>query len=65
MLFETLATGPLARWAYTDAMPRVPITGTGFMPLLQWLVIPPLVLWFVGRQVDESSPGVGRKHEGR
>lgn len=38
---------------------------TGILALLQWLALPPLVLWFVGRQVDESSPGVGRKHEGR
>ena len=63
MLFEILATGPLERWAYTDAMPRVPIIGTGLLPLLQWLVIPPLMLWFVGRQIDGSSRGVGRKRE--
>ena len=51
MLFETLATGPLARWAYTDAMPRVPIIGIGLLPLLQWLLIPPIILWFVRRQI--------------
>ena len=64
ILFEILATGPLKRWAYTDAMPRVPIIGTGLLPLLQWLLIPPLLLWFVRRQIEGSSPGVGRKHEG-
>ena len=54
ILSETLATGSLGRWAYTDAMPRVPIIGTGLLPLLQWLVIPPLVLWFVRRQIGAS-----------
>ena len=54
ILFEILATGPLARWAYTDAMPRVPIIGTGLLPLLQWLLLPPLVLWFVRRQSGAS-----------
>ena len=51
ILFEAIATGALERWAYTDAMPRLPITGSGLLPLLQWLVIPPLVLWFVRRQI--------------
>ena len=50
-LFEALATGMFQRWAYSDAMPRLPVIGTGLLPLLQWLVIPPLVLWFVRRQI--------------
>ena len=33
----------------TMPMPRLPILGTGLMPMIQWLVIPPLVLWFVRR----------------
>ena len=51
IVFETLATAVLERWAYSDTMPRLPIVGTGLLPLLQWLVIPPLVLWFVRRQI--------------
>lgn len=51
ILFEALATGMLERWAYSDAMPRLPLIGTGLLPLLQWLAIPPLVLWFVRRQI--------------
>ena len=50
-LFESVATGPAGRWAYTTTMPRLPIIGTGLLPLLQWLVIPPLVLWFARRQI--------------
>ena len=50
-LVESVATGPGGRWSYTMAMPRLPIIGTGLLPLLQWLVIPPLVLWFARRQI--------------
>ena len=55
IVFEALATGMIQRWAYSDAMPRVPVIGTGLLPLLQWLVIPLLVLWFVRRQIAETS----------
>ena len=51
-LFESVATGPAGRWSYTIAMPRLPIIGTGLLPLLQWLVIPLLVLWFARRQIN-------------
>ena len=54
--FETLATGALERWAYSDAMPRLPVVGTGLLPVIQWLVIPPLVVWFVRRQIGARSP---------
>ncbi|MGQ0580040.1 MAG: hypothetical protein ACT4PQ_14185 [Betaproteobacteria bacterium] len=49
IIFETLATGVPERWAYNDAMPRLPVLGTALLPLLQWLAVPPLVLWFVRR----------------
>jgi len=54
--FETLATGALERWAYSDAMPRLPVVGTGLLPVIQWLVIPPLVVWLVSRQIGARSP---------
>lgn len=34
-------------WGYTDAMPVVPVLGIGGTPLLQWLLIPPIVLWLM------------------
>ncbi len=34
-------------WAYTDAMPIVPIVEIGLAPLLQWLIIPPILLRWV------------------
>jgi hypothetical protein len=61
IVFEALATGVLGRWAYNDAMPRLPILGTGLLPLLQWLALPPLVLWFVRRQIGAPVSGGGRR----
>jgi hypothetical protein len=49
--FEALAIGPLARWSYAPAMPTLPILGTGVVPLLQLIVLPPLTIWFVRRQL--------------
>ncbi len=52
ILLEWLATSVLDRWAYAESMPRLPVLGTGILPLMQWIVIPPLILWFVRRQVN-------------
>lgn len=56
IVLEALATGLLERWGYNDAMPRLPIRGTGLLSVIQWLVIAPLVLWFVRRQIDTRFP---------
>lgn len=66
IVFEWLATGPLERWRYAPSMPRLPLLGTGMLPVLQWIVIPPLVLWFVKRQVGCTVGAVAPEHrEGR
>jgi hypothetical protein len=51
IIFEWLATHVLARWAYATAMPIVPVLRIALAPLLQWLVLPPVVIWFVRRQL--------------
>lgn len=50
IVMEWLATGTLDRWQYADSMPRLPFMGTGLLPLLQWIVLPPIILFFVRRQ---------------
>jgi hypothetical protein len=45
---EWLNVNVRGSWAYAPSMPTVPIVGTGLSPLLQWLVVPTLALWFVG-----------------
>lgn len=51
IMLEYWATQIGGRWEYADAMPRLPLLGTGLAPLLQWLLIPPLVAWLVRRQI--------------
>ena len=48
---EYWATQIGARWEYAEAMPRLALLGTGLAPLLQWLLIPPVVAWLVRRQI--------------
>ena len=43
-------------WAYSIAMPVIPGIEIGLSPLLQWVIVPPIVLWFVRRQ--SVRPGV-------
>lgn len=42
--FEYYYTEVSLRWTYSDLMPRVPPFGTGLSPLIQWIVIPLLVM---------------------
>lgn len=54
VVFEALATGLLHRWAYAEAMPILPGLGTAVAPLAQWLILPPLVIFVVRRQLRPS-----------
>lgn len=48
---ELYHTSVTYRWSYSDLMPLVPPFGTGLLPLLQWLVIPPAALWLAKRHL--------------
>jgi len=37
-------------WTYTEAMPRLPVIGTGLTPILQWLILPGLGFYFLQRK---------------
>jgi len=37
-------------WQYSDLMPVIPGTGIGLVPVLMWIIIPLLTLWFARRQ---------------
>jgi hypothetical protein len=43
MVFEAVAIHVLNRWQYAMTMPILPILGTGIAPILQWLIIPPII----------------------
>jgi len=51
---EWMAVHVQARWAYGTSMPMVPVLRVGLAPVLQWVIAPPLVVWFVKRQLAET-----------
>lgn len=53
VVLEWLNTAVLDRWAYAQGMPI--IAGVGLAPLLQWLLIPPLVLWLARRHLGMTG----------
>lgn len=57
VVLEWLATGPLDRWHYAPSMPTVPLFGTGLSPVVQWLVLPLVVLGIVRRQLAGAEQG--------
>ena len=57
VVMEWMAIRVLGRWAYAPSMPTIPGLEVGVSPLLQWLVLPPLVVWFVGRQIAPKGEG--------
>lgn len=48
--FNTEVTG---RWTYDGVMPLLPVIGTGLSPILQWVLVPILVLWYMRRLAPE------------
>jgi hypothetical protein len=51
IIMEWLATGQLERWEYANTMPIIPLVGIGLAPLLQWLLLSPLIMWLARRHM--------------
>ena len=47
---EFYSTQMSMRWIYAPNMIRIPFVGVGLSPLLQWVVVPLLVVFFTGRR---------------
>lgn len=47
VIVEAIAIDALNRWQYTAAMPTLPLLGTGITPILQWLIIPPIIVFMM------------------
>ena len=54
IFMEWLATDILVRWQYAPSMPVLPILGTGLLPILQWSILPLLLLFVVRRQTQRK-----------
>lgn len=50
VVIEAIATHVLNRWQYAAVMPTLPILGTGITPILQWLIIPPIIVSMMRRR---------------
>ena len=53
--FEYYYTEIALRWTYSELMPLVPLLGTRISPLVQWIVIPPVVVWLWRRHLSGAS----------
>lgn len=56
---EYVHTQITGRWAYDGIMPVLPVIGTGLTPILQWIFVPMLVLWYL-RRLDRNISHSGR-----
>ncbi len=50
---EEVAVHLLQRWQYATTMPTLPILGTGIVPILQWLFIPPIIVAMMQRKATD------------
>ena len=39
-------------WGYSDLMPVIPSVEVGIIPLIQWIIVPPLLILIVKRQLS-------------
>ncbi len=39
-------------WDYSDFMPVIPYIDVGIVPLIQWIILPPLLIFIVRRQLS-------------
>lgn len=53
--FATRTDRWAVNWEYASSMPILPLLGTGLTPLLQWVLLPPLAMWFVRRQLISGA----------
>ena len=51
----------IGNWNYLPTMPLVPGADIGLAPLLQWVVLPLLTVWFVRRQLAHCSESVAQE----
>lgn len=54
VVLEYVNVDLLRRWAYAPDMPT--IAGIGTLPLAQWILLPPLVLWLARRHLAPIAP---------
>jgi hypothetical protein len=38
-------------WSYSDYMPLLPFVNIGLVPLFQWIILPPIIIFITKRQI--------------
>jgi hypothetical protein len=56
LLVEAGAVHVLQRWSYGEGMPRLPGLEIGLVPIMQMIVLPPLVFWITGALTGQARP---------
>lgn len=46
---ELIAVHTLKRWTYAELMPRIPGLEVGIVPVIQMLILPPVIFWIAAR----------------
>jgi len=59
-ILATTTSNPQSGWRYSPLMPQLPL-GVGLAPLLQWVVLPPLVIWLTRRQTVHRAADTSRE----
>lgn len=54
---EWLGMVALGRWEYNSLMPTLPILNLGLLPILQMLLLPPLIFYLVARWTGKADKG--------
>ena len=62
---EWIAVHIVGRWAYTEHMPLVPGLDVGLVPILQLLVLPPLIFWVAAAWERVRRSSRARRSRGR
>ncbi len=56
---EIYHVGWLSTWSYSRLMPRVPVLGIGWVPLLQWIAVPGIWIYWISRRTPPMGQWPG------
>ncbi len=61
VVVEWVAVHMLQRWSYAKAMPVIPVLNIGITPILQMLLLPPIIFYVVAARFKASRTSNGQQ----
>lgn len=55
VVVEWIAVGLINRWAYTEQMPLIPGLAIGLVPVIQMIVLPPVIFFVVAAWIKQRA----------